>query len=42
MIDAFGEAVADFTVFALPALRSVARGEKLTSQWKAGNGWVVS
>ncbi len=42
LIDAFGKVVVDLKVFALPALRAVARGGKLTQQWKAGTGWEVS
>lgn len=42
LIDAFSKVVADLKVFALPALRAVAREEKLTQQWKAGTGWTVS
>jgi hypothetical protein len=42
LIDAFGTVVADLKVFALPALRALARGEKITQQWKAGSGWLVS
>ncbi len=40
LIDAFDEVVADFKIFALPALQSIARGNKLALQWKAGNGWI--
>jgi predicted nucleotidyltransferase component of viral defense system len=42
LIDAFAKVVVDLKVFALPALRAVARGEKLTQQWKASSGWAVS
>ena len=42
LIDAFGTVVADLEVFALPALRALARGERITQQWKAGSGWLVS
>jgi hypothetical protein len=42
LIDAFDKVVVDLKVFALPALRAVARGEKLTQQWKASTGWAVS
>lgn len=41
LIDEFGRIVDDLEHFAMPALRSVARGEKLTKQWKAGRGWVA-
>jgi hypothetical protein len=40
LIDAFGKVLEDLKIFATPILRSLARGEKLTQQWKAGNGWV--
>jgi hypothetical protein len=40
LIDAFGKVVADLEVFAIPALRSLARADKLPLQWKAGNGWA--
>ena len=42
LIDAFGTVVADLEAFALPALRALARGERITQQWKAGSGWLVS
>jgi predicted nucleotidyltransferase component of viral defense system len=42
LIDAFAKVVVDLKVFALPALRAVARGEELTQQWKASSGWAVS
>jgi hypothetical protein len=42
LIDTFGKVVAELKVFALPALRAVARGEELTQQWKAITGWTVS
>jgi predicted nucleotidyltransferase component of viral defense system len=42
LIDAFGTVVADLKVFALPALRALARGENIMQQWKAGSGWLVS
>jgi predicted nucleotidyltransferase component of viral defense system len=41
LTDAFGKVVEDLKIFAMPVLRSLARGEKLTQQWKAGNGWVA-
>jgi hypothetical protein len=41
LIDAFGEVVADLKIFAMPALQSLGRGDKLARQWKAGNGWAV-
>jgi predicted nucleotidyltransferase component of viral defense system len=40
LIDAFGKVVADLKVFAIPALQSLARGDKLPRRWKAGNGWA--
>jgi hypothetical protein len=42
LIDAFDTVVADLKIFALPALRALARGEELTQPWKAGSGWLVS
>ena len=42
LIDTFGKVVAELKVFALPALRAVARGEVLSQQWKAVTGWTVS
>jgi predicted nucleotidyltransferase component of viral defense system len=42
LTDAFGKVVEDLKIFAMPVLRSLARDEKLTRQWKAGNGWVPS
>ena len=41
LIDAFGRVVDDVKTFAMPALRSLASGERLTKQWKAGRGWVA-
>jgi hypothetical protein len=40
LTDALGKVVDDLRIFALPLLRSLARGEPLAQQWKAGNGWV--
>jgi predicted nucleotidyltransferase component of viral defense system len=40
LIDAFGKVVSDLKVFAMPALQSLAHGDKLPRQWKAGNGWA--
>lgn len=40
LTDAFGEVIAELRIFALPLLRSLACGEQLTQQWKAGHGWV--
>ena len=42
LIDAFGRIVNDVKVFAMPALGSLASGERLTKQWKAGLGWVAA
>ena len=41
LTNAFGKAVEDLKIFAMPLLRSLARGEKLTQQWRAGSGWVA-
>jgi len=40
LIDAFGKVLEDLKIFAMPVFRSLALGEKLTQQWKAGKGWV--
>jgi hypothetical protein len=40
LVDAFGRIVNDVKVFAMPALQSLASGERLKKQWKAGQGWV--
>ncbi|MBM0103608.1 nucleotidyl transferase AbiEii/AbiGii toxin family protein [Steroidobacter sp. S1-65] len=42
LANAFDGIVADIRTFAVPALRSLARGEKLMERWKAGEGWVTS
>jgi hypothetical protein len=42
LTDALGRIVEDLKIFAMPVLRSLVRGEKLTQQWKAGKGWVAS
>jgi predicted nucleotidyltransferase component of viral defense system len=42
LADTFGTVIEDLRDFALPVLRSLASGEKLTQQWKAGTGWVAS
>ncbi|HEY7886812.1 MAG TPA: nucleotidyl transferase AbiEii/AbiGii toxin family protein [Steroidobacteraceae bacterium] len=42
LIDGFGKIIEDIKTFAMPAFRSLASGEKLAQQWKAGNGWVIS
>jgi predicted nucleotidyltransferase component of viral defense system len=41
LIDEFGRIVDDVKVFAMPALRALASGERLAQQWKAGRGWVA-
>lgn len=41
LIDTFGKVVEDLKIFALPALRSLARSEKFEQQWKAGKGWIA-
>jgi predicted nucleotidyltransferase component of viral defense system len=40
LTDAFGKVVEDLKIFAIPVLRSLATGEKLSQRWKAGTGWV--
>ena len=40
--DAFDKIIEDLKVFVIPALRSLARGEKLAQHWKAGSGWTFS
>jgi hypothetical protein len=42
LIDGFGMIIEDIKTFAMPAFRSLASGEKIAQQWKAGNGWVIS
>jgi hypothetical protein len=42
LTDAFGKVIEDIKIFAMPLLRSLALGEKLTRQWKAKIGWVHS
>ncbi len=42
LTDAFNRVVDELTIFVMPVLSSLARGEKLTQQWKAGKGWVAS
>ncbi|MEJ0084506.1 MAG: hypothetical protein WDO72_02380 [Pseudomonadota bacterium] len=41
LIDAFGSVVDDVKIFAMPALGSLASGERLKMQWKAGRGGGV-
>jgi len=40
LTDRFDQVVEDLKNFALPLLHSLARHERLTQRWKAGNGWV--
>ena len=40
--DTLSTVIEDLKNFAIPALRSIASGEELTQQWKAGSGWVAS
>ena len=42
LTDAFGKVVEYLKIFAMPMFRALASGEKLTQQWKAGNGWVAT
>lgn len=42
LIDAFSKIIEDLKNFSMPALRSLALGEKFPQQWKAGNGWLIS
>ena len=42
LIDQFGMIIEDIKTFAMPAFRSLASGEKVAQQWKAGNGWSLS
>jgi hypothetical protein len=42
LTDRFDKIVEDLGHFALPLLQSLARNEKLTRQWRAGEGWVDS
>jgi predicted nucleotidyltransferase component of viral defense system len=42
LVDEFGRIVDDVKVFAMPALCSLVSGERLTKQWKAGQGWVAA
>jgi hypothetical protein len=41
LADEFGRVIEDLNTFAMPALRALARGEKLTQKWKAGTGWIA-
>lgn len=41
LTDAFGKIVADLRSFAMPLLRSLARGEKFTQKWNAKKGWIA-
>jgi len=40
LVDALGRVLEDLKSFAVPALRSLADGERPAKQWKAGKGWV--
>jgi predicted nucleotidyltransferase component of viral defense system len=40
LTDAFVSVVEKIETFATPLLRSLAHGETLSQQWKAGNGWA--
>jgi hypothetical protein len=42
LIDALGRIVEDLKSFAMPALRSLASGERLEKRWKAGRGWLAA
>ena len=42
LADTLGKVVDDLKNFVMPVLCSLASGEKLTQQWKAGTGWVAS
>jgi hypothetical protein len=42
LADTFGTVIEDLNNFAIPALHSLASGEKLKQQWKAGSSWVAS
>jgi hypothetical protein len=42
LTDALGKIIEDLKVFVIPPLRSLARGEEFTYQWKALDGWVVT
>jgi hypothetical protein len=40
LVDAFPRVVEDIKIFAMPAIRSLADGQRPSKQWKAGAGWV--
>lgn len=42
LTDAFDKVVSELRTFAMPVLGALARGEKLTQRWKAGQGWEAS
>lgn len=42
LIGALGKVVEEIKAFAMPMLYSLTRAEKLTQQWRAGNGWIRS
>jgi predicted nucleotidyltransferase component of viral defense system len=41
LTDALTKIVADLKVFAMPLLRSLARGEKFAQQWSPKKGWIA-
>jgi predicted nucleotidyltransferase component of viral defense system len=41
LIDTLGKIVADLRNFAMPLLRSVARGEKFAEKWSTKKGWIA-
>jgi len=41
LVDALGTIVEDLKSFAVPMLRTLARGERFAQRWKAGQGWVA-
>lgn len=42
LVDALGNVVNEIKAFAMPVLRSLARGDTLRRQWRAGRGWIPS
>ncbi len=40
LTDAFVKVVEKIETFATPLLHSIAHGETLSRQWKAGHGWA--
>lgn len=41
LVDSFGKVVEELKTFAVPMLRTLARGERSTQRWEAGRGWVT-